>query len=115
MVDHTRLLAGAYRELLPAYFIVSQVELVEELADGMDAEGVAGLRLRIDAAGFGGDPYGQAVAPERGPAETHLAVLGRLVLVEALEHLDFAIKEFREMKMQTSLEKALRRKDILKA
>ncbi|HEY95585.1 MAG TPA: tetratricopeptide repeat protein, partial [Dehalococcoidia bacterium] len=34
---------------------------------------------------------------------------------EALEHLDFAIKEFREMKMQPSLERALRRKDILKA
>jgi hypothetical protein len=34
---------------------------------------------------------------------------------EAHEHLDFAIKEFREMKMQPSLEKALRRKDILKA
>ena len=33
----------------------------------------------------------------------------------ALEHLDFAIKEFREMKMQPSLERALRRKDILKA
>ena len=34
---------------------------------------------------------------------------------EALEHLDFAIKEFREMKMQPSLEKALRHKEILKA
>ncbi|MBN1188580.1 MAG: tetratricopeptide repeat protein [Dehalococcoidales bacterium] len=34
---------------------------------------------------------------------------------EALEHLDFAIKEFREMKMQPSLERALRKKDILKA
>jgi len=34
---------------------------------------------------------------------------------EALEHLDFAIKEFREMKMQPSLERALRLKDILKA
>ena len=33
----------------------------------------------------------------------------------ALEHLDFAIKEFREMKMQPSLERALRHKDILKA
>ena len=32
-----------------------------------------------------------------------------------IEHLDFAIKEFREMKMQPSLERALRRKDILKA
>jgi len=34
---------------------------------------------------------------------------------EALKHLDFAIKEFREMKMQPSLERALRHKDILKA
>ena len=34
---------------------------------------------------------------------------------EALEYLDFAIKEFREMKMQPSLERALRHKDILKA
>ena len=34
---------------------------------------------------------------------------------EAVEHLNFAIKEFREMKMQPSLERALRHKDILKA
>jgi uncharacterized protein (DUF924 family) len=34
---------------------------------------------------------------------------------EALEHQDFAIKEFHEMKMQPSLERALRHKDILKA
>jgi hypothetical protein len=34
---------------------------------------------------------------------------------EALEHLDFSIKEFREMKMQPSLERALRHKEILKA
>jgi tetratricopeptide (TPR) repeat protein len=34
---------------------------------------------------------------------------------EALEHLDFAVKEFRDMKMQPSLERALRHKDILKA
>jgi len=33
----------------------------------------------------------------------------------ALEHLDFAIREVREMKMQPSLERALRRKEILKA
>jgi len=33
----------------------------------------------------------------------------------ALEHLDFAIAEFREMKMQPSLERALRHKDVLKA
>ena len=34
---------------------------------------------------------------------------------EALEHLDFAIAEFRDMKMQPSLERALRHKEILGA
>jgi len=34
---------------------------------------------------------------------------------EAVAHLDFAIAEFREMKMQPSLERALRHKEILKA
>ncbi len=34
---------------------------------------------------------------------------------DALDHLDFAIREFRDMKMQPSLERALRRKEILKA
>ena len=34
---------------------------------------------------------------------------------EALEHLDFAIGEFREMKMQPSLERALGRKEVLSA
>src|SRR5262249_23848438 len=33
----------------------------------------------------------------------------------AIEHLDFAIAEFREMKMQPSLERALKHKDLLKA
>jgi len=32
-----------------------------------------------------------------------------------LEYLDFAINEFREMKMQPSLERALRHKEILGA
>ena len=34
---------------------------------------------------------------------------------EALRHMDFAIKEFQDMKMQLSLERALRHKEILKA
>ncbi|HTE83122.1 MAG TPA: hypothetical protein VK821_00125 [Dehalococcoidia bacterium] len=33
----------------------------------------------------------------------------------AIDHLDFAIAEFREMKMQPSLERALRHKEVLKA
>jgi tetratricopeptide (TPR) repeat protein len=58
------------------------------------------------------------------PAELALTRLGLAELLlehypnekkEALEHLDFAINEFREMKMQPSLERALRHKDILKA
>ena len=34
---------------------------------------------------------------------------------EAIEHLDFAIREFREVKMQPSLERALRHRELLKA
>jgi hypothetical protein len=34
---------------------------------------------------------------------------------EAVEHLNFAIKEFRDMKMQPSLERALKHKEILGA
>ena len=34
---------------------------------------------------------------------------------EVLDHLDFAVKEFQDMKMQPSLERALRHKEILKA
>jgi hypothetical protein len=34
---------------------------------------------------------------------------------EAIAYLDFAIAEFRDMKMQPSLERALRSKQILKA
>jgi hypothetical protein len=34
---------------------------------------------------------------------------------EALKHLAFAIGEFKEMKMQPSLERALKQREILKA
>lgn len=34
---------------------------------------------------------------------------------EAIAYLDFCIAEFREMKIQPSLERALRHKEILKA
>ena len=34
---------------------------------------------------------------------------------DAIDHLDFAIREFREMKMQPSLERALRHRELLKA
>ena len=34
---------------------------------------------------------------------------------QALQHLDFAMREYKDMKMQSSLERALRHKQILKA
>ncbi len=34
---------------------------------------------------------------------------------EAVEHLDFAIREFQDMKMQPSLERALGPRELLKA
>ena len=39
-----------YHELLPSYFIVSQVSLVDELEGGIAAEGIPGLLLQVDAA-----------------------------------------------------------------
>ena len=47
----------------------------------------------------------------QGLAPLHADELRR----EALEHLDFAIAEFQEMKMQPSLERALRHKGLLSA
>jgi hypothetical protein len=41
--------------------------------------------------------------------------LTHLDLAELLEHLDFAIGELRDIKMQPSLERALSRREILKA
>ncbi|PLY00554.1 MAG: isoleucine--tRNA ligase [Desulfuromonas sp.] len=48
--DAYRALLDEYRELLPTYFIVSQVELVDELADGKAGENIPGLSLLVTAA-----------------------------------------------------------------
>jgi len=42
-------------------------------------------------------------------------VLRRITSSLAIAHLNFVIAEFRKMKIQPSLERALRHKDILKA
>ncbi len=52
---------------------------------------------------------GEETSPLRG------AALAAALRAEALDHLDFAISEFREMKMQPSLERALRHRGLLKA
>ena len=48
-------------------------------------------------------------------AELSSAALAAAMRKEANEHLDFAIAEFQAMKMQPSLERALRHKGLLKA
>ena len=53
----------------------------------------------------GRQPAGLLAAPGALPDER----------AEALEHLDFAIGELRDMKMQPSLERAPSHRDILKA
>ena len=56
-----------------------------------------------------------------GPALSRPQFAGRLFehrpdeKKDAPDHLDFAVSEFREMKMQPSLQRALRHKEILKA
>ncbi|HLF08460.1 MAG TPA: hypothetical protein VI789_03835, partial [Dehalococcoidia bacterium] len=52
---------------------------------------------------------GEETSPLRG------ATLAAALRAEALDHLDFAISEFREMKMQPSLERALRHRSLLRA
>jgi len=59
---------------------------------------------------------GRPRASTAGAGGSHALPGGAAALrAEALGHLDFAIAEFREMKMQPSLERALRHKDVLKA
>jgi tetratricopeptide (TPR) repeat protein len=99
-------------------------------------EGGAGIsvgRLLGDAAVLLGQPaeariaFGHALdicararfRPEGALARLHLAelLLGHYPQeqAEALAHLDFAVEEFRAMKMQPSLERALRHKGLLHA
>jgi tetratricopeptide (TPR) repeat protein len=71
--------------------------------------------------------YEQAIERCRAAKNRPELALSRLGLAElllehypeehdaAIEHLDFAISEFREMKMQPSLERALRHRGLLKA
>ncbi len=48
-------------------------------------------------------------------AEVLLDEAGETKRSEAMRHPDIAIAEFREMKMQPALERALRHKEVLKA
>ena len=86
--------------------------------------GIAELLLQPDAGAMNRAPTaGEAGAIDRAGtpgtrAETPAGTGRRPALPnrgQALEHLDFAIAEFREMNMQPSLERALRHKEVLKA
>jgi len=71
-----------------------------------EGEGRPKRRQRAQAAPGGGVRAGFKPAPTESEADLR---------AEALAHLDFAIGEFRGMKMQPSLERALRHKELLKA
>ena len=77
--------AATYRNL--QYFRPIQNQITEIVRD---------LRLSV------------GVEDGEGPAELNRGQA-------AIEHLDFAVREFREMKMQSSLEQALRHRELLKA
>ena len=62
-----------------------------------------------------GDLAPTGMAPDVGVGSPDPKASADEIRKEALEHLDFAIAEFREMKMQPSLERALRHKEFLKA
>jgi len=74
--------------------------MLEQATDAMNRAPTPGA-ISLSPAG-----EGQGEGEARTPAGTRAA---------ALAHLDFAIAEFREMKMQPALERALRHKDVLKA
>jgi serine/threonine protein kinase len=75
---------------------LTRLQLAELLLDEAKVGAIHELPLRQDAA-----PVGAGLKP--APTK------------EALGHLDFAIAEFRAMKMQPSLERALRHREILRA
>jgi len=77
-VDYRQLLEQ-YREQLPAYFIVSQVELTEALDDGHDAEGIDGLRIKIVAADGEKCERCWNFSPSVGHDSTHSAACDRCV------------------------------------
>ena len=85
-----------------------------QLAELLLAEAEKGDASPLVAAHPGPSDVGAGLkpaAPTRGPAEPRAEALRH----EALEHLDLSIAEFRDMKMQPSVERALRHKELLKA
>ena len=62
-----------------------------------------------------GSPQHSAISPPPDPSEGQGKLTADQLMAEGLEHLDFAITGFREMKMQPSLERALKHKGLLHA
>ena len=129
-------------ELLEAAVLVEDTESAEVLVAPLSV--VAHLAISTNASSLPARHLGAAAAllgePEKARTYYHQSLeacakigfrpevaLTRLQLAElllehypderpeAMEHLDFAIGEFRDMKMQPSLERALRHRGLLKA
>ncbi|HLC30540.1 MAG TPA: hypothetical protein VJM51_07150, partial [Dehalococcoidia bacterium] len=97
----------------PAPFgrVPSPLRPVLSAAEGGEAQGEGETQQATAHSGPSDVGAGLKPAPTTGPVDGQAEDLRH----EALEHLDFAIAEFREMKMQPSLERALRHKELLKA
>ena len=78
-----------------------------EMAELLLAEHTGAMNRAPTAAATDGGSVGARHASPLTPSQAQRA--------EALAHLDFAIGELRDMKMQPSLERALRHKEVLKA
>jgi hypothetical protein len=116
------------KELLPHLNRYADYAFVHQLAGAFTpARVLAGAAALTGNASAARELYNLALtrtAQIRFRPETALAHLGMAELLfehypdeaaQAQEHLDFAIAEFREMKMQPSLERALSHRGLLKA
>jgi len=83
---------------------LTYLEIAELLLEG-DAGGMNRAPTAADGAGAREGPHPGPLPRGGGDAKR----------AEALGHLDFAITEFRQMKMQPALKRALRHKEVLKA
>jgi hypothetical protein len=136
-------LAGFFGgQLLEAAVILNDIDSAEELLDCIELHELPAMnpvsmcpfpRVVGEAHRLLGNPVDARASFQTAVQTTELlrhrpeTALSRLSLAElllehypderdaAIEHLDFAVGEFREMKMQPSLERALRHRGLLKA
>jgi isoleucyl-tRNA synthetase len=83
--DSDRELIESYKELLPAYFIVSQVELTDDIPQPQDAEHIPGLKLQVLKADGEKCDRCWNYSTSIGATEKHPTVCGRCAAALAAE------------------------------